>query len=153
MFKIQEMKSRQEIDDLFEKNKTELTVSKEKLFDYSRANTYRDVHVYDNQGETIIFPNYSQEEKVNAAKHLQSLLRNGMAVHMINIMLSRNNYDQLNKIDSLDMLRWIHIHPITPELFYLLEEQLADNGTLGTCLQGSSWRLRQVLYAQMDLNV
>ena len=151
MFHLYEIKTRREIDDLFEKNKTEFTPSKDKLGDQTNERSFRDVHVYDHVCESVSFPSYSQEEKTKAVRHIQSLFVNGMAIHMINIMLSRNNYDPLNKVDSLDMLYWIYTHPITPELFYLLEEQIADNGSLGTCLMGSSHRIRQIYYAQKDL--
>lgn len=153
MFKIAETKSRDEIDTFFEMQKTIFTVSKNNLGNQTNSNQYRDVHVYDYKCEQVAFPSYSQEEKVNTSRHLQSLFRNGLAIHMINIMLSRNNYDPINKVDSLDMLYWICTNPITPELFYLLEEQIADNGSLGTCLMGSSHRIRQIYYAQKDLRL
>lgn len=151
MFTILETKTREEIDALHERSKTNLTPTKETLFDYSQSGQYRDVHTYDTQGEQLTFPTYAQEEKTQALRHLQTLFRNGMATCMLNIMLNRNNYDPLNKVDCADMLFWICSHPITPELFYLLEEQIADNGSLGTCLMGSSHRIRQIYYAQSDL--
>lgn len=123
------------------------------LFNYNNSNSFRDVHVYDGKTENIILDrSYSIQEQESHLNHLKKLLVQPHAIRMIDILLQRDNYDPANKVDSADLLVWICTHNITPELFFLLEEQLSDNGSLGTCLQGSSHRIRQIYYAQKDLN-
>jgi len=154
MFRICDIESRQIIDSLFQQEKNKLpslTVTPDKLYSHNSANTFRDVHVYDGKSEKINIPIYTTEAKHSCITHLQSLLYNNQARQMLNIILSRQNYDPSNQVDSADLLVWICTHNITPELFYLLEEQLLDNSALGTCLQGSSHRIRQIYYAQQGL--
>lgn len=155
VFKICLIKDRAEIEKLYqlEKERESKNISiKPNLFDYSKATQFRDVHVYDRQTDTIPVPKYSTNIQLECMQHLKSLLRNPYAINMINILSNRNNLDPANNVDSADLLVWICIHDITPELFLLLEEQLADNGSLGTCLQGSSHRIRQIYYAQYGMN-
>jgi hypothetical protein len=147
-FIIAQIKTRDEIP---RQNNVKLEV-KTPLFDQSNERNFRNVHYYDNHCEKLIFPSYNQEEKINMAKHLQSLFTNNLARLMLNVIISRNNYDPSNQVDSFDMLFWICTHPITAELFDLLEEQIADNSALGQCLQGSSHRIKQIYYAQADLS-
>lgn len=149
MFRIIEMKTRDQIDEMKEKEKKEVIQPSST----SNSNQYRDVHVYDTQCEQIQLPSYTNEEKINSVRHLQSLMRNGFAIQMLSIILNRNNYDPVNRIDSMDLLHWICTNPITLDLFYLLEEQIADNGSLGTCLMGSSHRFRQIYNAQREIKL
>jgi hypothetical protein len=119
--------------------------------DYTKSNSFIDVHVFDTKSEKIVIPRYTDEEKQICLKILYSLLRNENAKKMLTIIQGRNNYDSINGIDGLDLLYWICSNYITRSIFNLLEEQLSDNLCLGTCLQGTSARLRQIYYIQKDL--
>jgi hypothetical protein len=154
MFVIVKIGSRDYIDRMYKNEiiiNPELTVKPEKLFGYAHSGSFRDVHVYDRYSERIQIEEYKTEFKHDVIKHLRTLLVNENAIRMIDIILSRDNYDPINDVNSSTLLTWICTHDITPELFYLLEEQLSDNYSLGTCLQGSSARIRQVFYAQVDI--
>lgn len=141
MFIINEVKTRDQIDEMVVKEHTK------EVKTVSNPSSFRDVHVYDSTCDSITLPTYTSEEKAQSIKHLQSLFRHPLANRMLDTILSRNNYDPSNNIDSADLLHWICTHPITPDLFFLLEEQVADNFFLGSCLQGSSHRIRQIYYA------
>jgi len=154
MFVIMEMKDRGEIDALHEKEKVrdKRTFSHlERLNKQESAGVFRDVHVYDGKGDEIDVPKYSQDVHVGCIGHLRGLLKEDSAARMLDIILHRNNFDPANRVDSADLLVWICTHPLTTDLFYLLIEQLNDNGNLGVCRQGTSHRIRQIYYAQLDL--
>jgi len=152
MFTICEIKNRKEIEDLYKASLEKEPAKPIELFENKNTHQFRDVHVYDGKTEEIQgVIECSDEMRRMHLKNLQSLFVNNTSKSMIDILLSRNNYDPSNRVDSADLLVWICCHPITPDLFFLLEEQLGDNGALGTCLQGSSHRIRQIYYAQKDL--
>lgn len=154
MFAISDISNRQEIDQLYETELKNDVLSRTpvKLFENRNTNQFRDVHVYDGKVESINdVIKCSPEIRQAHMKNLQRLFNNNISKAMLDIMQRRDNYDPSNGVDSADLLVWICCHKITPELFYLLEEQLGDNGALGNCLQGSSHRIRQIYYAQKGL--
>lgn len=154
MFKICQVKTRDDIDRLFSEDKpaeTHDNSNHRTTQQYENTGNFQDVHIYDGKLAEIKIEKYSQEQQRGHISHLQSLCRHPFAVRMLDIILHRDNYDPANRVDSADLLVWICTHNITPELFYLLEEQLADNFSLGTCLQGSSHRIRQIYDIQVEL--
>jgi len=152
MFKICDVKDRSEIDRIYQESLSSFPVcSTLRLSDTTNSGNFRDVHYYDGKSASIELPEYTLEFQRENISNLRNLLRNMTSVRMIDIINGRNNFDPANHLDSSALLTWICTHDITPELFYLLEEQLSDNGALGTCLQGSSHRIRQIYYAQKDL--
>jgi hypothetical protein len=119
-----------------------------------RVGTFRDVHHYDGQGvELKLDPVLNKEELKYAFNCLIRLLRipaAGSMVHIIYRRSGKQGVDGINGILTDALLYNIICRPITVDLFYLLEEQLSDNYNLGQCLQGVSWRLRQIYQAQTE---
>lgn len=151
LFKISEGKlTREDIDSLASREKVYIPENKESN---ANAGTFRDVHYYDGQGVSIKLSEEvpSREEMKKAFNQLIRVLRNPSAGSMVHIIYSRNGYDGINKINTDLLLYNIICSYITIDLFYLLEEQLADNYNLGQCLQGVSWRLRQIYQAQKEM--
>jgi hypothetical protein len=152
MFKICQTRDRAEIDRINEIQKEYDPLKPNiKLFNYFNERNFRDVHMYDMKGERIDLPSVRIEEALPIINHLKTLLINQASINMLDIISNRANFDPTNQVDSKDILVWICTHYISIDLFFLLEEQLADNGSLGTCLQGSSHRLRQIYYAMLPL--
>lgn len=157
MFKICQVKTRDDIDRLFceervAENRNPEDRPPRSTHQSENTGNFRDVHIYDGKLAEIKIEKYSSDQQQGHISHLQTLCRHPFAVRMLDIILHRDNYDPANRVDSADLLTWICTHNITPELFYLLEEQLADNFSLGTCLQGSSHRIRQIYDIQIELD-
>ena len=150
VFRIHEIGSRELIDSIHaEENQKPV----QNHLNYNGANNFRDVHVYDNQGADIKLQHIEDPLELKAKfNSLIRLLKAPEAGAMIHTIYARGNFDGINRVNSQDLLYHIITHYITTDLFYMLEEQLTDNYRLGQCPQGSSWRLRQVYYAQLDVD-
>lgn len=138
----------------------DIEVDKTSLTNFSQKDIVpdRDVHVYDTKIESNpneIIPNYTDEQKKQAKDLLESILKligpqknpyvNG-ALQMLQILNTRHvNIDPVNKIDIDNLLADIVFSTkFTFCIFNLFVEQIADNGILGTCLQGSTIRYIQI---------
>ena len=119
-------------------------------FDQSNVRTqqvqasFQNVHQYDG---TLINPvqiSYNPDIKRVLLQQLLMILRNPVSRLMAEKILLENTVDRANQVSTSDLLADILVRRMTPDIFLLLEEQLADNWMLGQCPQGQSTRLLQI---------
>lgn len=107
---------------------------------------YENVHVYEKRipkyEPRITFdPNYKRE----VFEKLKSILENPYSKVMVDLFVQGHDIiDHIDGINCSELLADILSRKMTKDIFFLLEEQLADNYLLGTCNIGKSVRLIQI---------
>lgn len=110
------------------------------------------VHIFDGKLQGIFKPSklYSVDEKKEAFTHLIEKLNNQSAKMMVKIMITNlstekgPNYQQINNLDSSDILMDLIQCIDNTDVLKGLNEQLADIRNLGFCPSGRTTRLLQL---------
>ena len=116
------------------------------------SNSFIDVHTFDGYLKNKYKPikNFSIEEKENMFNNLKTSLKSPLSVHIINIMIKDLhitkgcNYQIENDMDSSDILADIIIYKHFKDIITILDEQLEDIVSLGSCPSGRTTRLFQI---------
>jgi len=112
-----------------------------------KSGAYRDVHVYDGQlapVESLAQICYPPELKLQLLHKLLYLLTNPVSKDMAVKIMQEQVYDGANKIQTDNLFADILSRRMSIDIFFLLEDQLADNFMLGQCPMGRSHRLMQI---------
>ena len=138
----------------------DVQVEKSSMVNFEQKNIIptRDVHVYDTKIESnpnkVLFK-YTPKQQCDARKLVESIItligpaKNphiSAALQMLSVLSARSvNIDPVNQINIDDLFADIvYSKKFTFCIFNLFVEQMADNGMLGQCLQGSSIRYVQI---------
>lgn len=109
--------------------------------------SFRDVHQYDGKlyiPETPTHNKYDNQTKKELLEKLLLLLSDNNSKNMAYKIMLDCSSDPANNVCPSDILADILSRKISLDIFFLLEEQLADNFCLGQCLQGRTNRLVQI---------
>lgn len=109
-------------------------------------NTFQNVHIYDNQFSVKCKKcSLSAVEQKDVLDKFINLLQNPFSKLMVGIIVQEKQAVDGGDLTTVDILLDIISRPMTTDILFLLEEQLADAFHLGRCLQGIVNRLQQIL--------
>ena len=116
------------------------------------SDSYINVHTFDTKLKNmyISIKQFSIEEKQSIFNSLKGQLKNPLSINMVNIIIkdlyisNGPNYQIENDIDSSDILADIMIYKDFKNILPILDEQLQDISSLGSCPSGRCTRLYQI---------
>ena len=116
------------------------------------SNQLIDVHIFDCQLKNMYKPikHFSIEEKHAMFNSLKIYLKSPLSIQIVNTMINDllvekgPNYQIENDMDSSDILADIIIYKNFKDIILILDEQLEDILSLGSCPAGRTTRLFQI---------